>query len=127
MLTDCPACTSKKDSKAAYCHSCRMKYNHPRETGNWGVNKKSGYLEKRINGIHYYQHRYVMEEELGRPLLSSEHIHHIDGDKTNNDIINLEILTNSKHRKHHATPERMKELSILGHKARWGVENATNI
>lgn len=49
-----------------------------------------------------YVHRAVMEEKLGRPLESHEHVHHIDHDPTNNDPSNLELLSNSHHKSHHA-------------------------
>lgn len=35
------------------------------------------------------EHRYVVEEHIGRELLSTEDVHHIDQDKQNNDIDNL--------------------------------------
>lgn len=37
------------------------------------------------------EHRYVMMEYLGRKLLPGENVHHVDGDKTNNAITNLEL------------------------------------
>jgi hypothetical protein len=40
------------------------------------------------------EHRYVMEQHIGRPLLSGENVHHIDGNKINNDISNLELWIN---------------------------------
>lgn len=48
-----------------------------------------------------YVHRYIMAKHLGRYLRSEEVIHHIDHDKTNNDINNLELCTNSVHAQKH--------------------------
>lgn len=48
------------------------------------------------------QYREVMETHLNRTLSSSEVVHHIDGNKRNNDISNLEVLNRSTHGKHHA-------------------------
>lgn len=50
-----------------------------------------------MNGRQIRLHRYVMECFLGRPLLSSELVHHKDGDRFNNDIKNLEITTRKEH------------------------------
>lgn len=44
-----------------------------------------------------FEHRLVMSEHLGRPLLREEHVHHKDGDKLNNDISNLEIISLAEH------------------------------
>lgn len=46
-----------------------------------------------------YQHILVMEKYLGRDLKPGELIHHIDGDKGNNDIKNLFLCDHSIHRK----------------------------
>ena len=46
-------------------------------------------------------HRIVMENYLGRILNKYEIVHHIDENKKNNDINNLQILTKSMHTKLH--------------------------
>jgi hypothetical protein len=37
-------------------------------------------------------HRHIMQQHLGRELESYEHIFHINGDSTDNDIENLIII-----------------------------------
>jgi len=57
------------------------------------------YIVISIDGKQIRQHRYVMEQHLKRKLLKNEHVHHKDGNGLNNDINNLELLTNSEHQK----------------------------
>lgn len=45
----------------------------------------------------FVNHRKVMEEHIGRPLEKKEIVHHIDGDRLNNDIDNLCLMTMSEH------------------------------
>jgi len=45
---------------------------------------------------YYREHRYIMEQKLGRYLMPNEEIHHIDGNGLNNTIDNL-LLVENKH------------------------------
>lgn len=38
-----------------------------------------------------HEHRLVMSEHLGRPLLTKENVHHKDGNRQNNKLSNLEL------------------------------------
>ena len=53
-----------------------------------------------------YEHVYVMCESIGRALKSNECVHHIDRDRTNNDISNLKLMTVAEHVKLHAMEDR---------------------
>lgn len=62
-----------------------------------------------INGW-VFEHIVVACKKLGRTLNTNEVVHHIDGDKTNNDPENLEIIKRSEHtRKHMGNPTHQQE------------------
>ena len=74
-----------------------------------GRSHHNGYIEIKVDGHpstnargYVYEHRYVMERQLGRLLRSDEFVHHIDGNKANNDPSNLIVLSNPEHAKLHS-------------------------
>lgn len=56
--------------------------------------------------------RYLMEQELGRPLAADEDVHHKDGDYLNNDIDNLEIRKRGEHQREHSLKYPLEIKSI---------------
>ena len=58
------------------------------------------------------EHRVVMENYLGRLLKDDEVVHHKDGNKKNNDIKNLEVMSVEKHSTNHAIMKG-REIAIL--------------
>jgi hypothetical protein len=127
------------DSKS-YCKSCISKFGVNRLAGNAGYESKiknklepkigkvvigkEGYPEVYIGKSYPYrkggyrsirQHQYVMELHLNRALVKGEIVHHIDGNKTNNELENLYLTTVHEHNKLHAESEQIIfELYKLG-------------
>ena len=54
-----------------------------------------GYITERTANGWKMQHRLVMERHLGRPLNRDEKVHHVNGDRQDNRIENLEIWSRS--------------------------------
>src|SRR3990167_11221407 len=61
-----------------------------------GYITKYGYRMLQIKGRDINEHRLVMESVLGRRLLSSEIVHHLDHNKLNNSPDNLMIVSHSE-------------------------------
>lgn len=75
----------------------------------WGAENGKGVSTKATGYIVYTQgdnkhraeHDVIMEGRLGRRLLTDECVHHIDRDRSNNDINNLALVTRSGHTRLH--------------------------
>lgn len=75
--------------------------------------KYKGSKRGKLNWGRIYEHRYVMEQYLGRILLSIETIHHLDGNKENNDLNNLVLCGNvSEHTLLHQKEQKFVEALI---------------
>ena len=108
----CEACGERfemvrPDKPNRYCsQACTRSRNggHNRKPEVWWSNQK-GYIEGRVwaNGVQRQvkQHRWVIEQAIHRRLERDEHVHHINGEKADNRIENLEIVHAGEHSHSH--------------------------
>ena len=83
------------------------------------VVSRNGYVTVLVGRGHHladqqgraYEHRVVAEQKLGRVLLPGEIVHHIDGDRHNNDPENLQVFPARRyHVAQHRSVRRTAEL-----------------
>lgn len=77
----------------------RVAPDHPHA---WGPN--------RLKRFKYaYEHVVVMMSHIGRSLLPNEIVHHRNGDRSDNRLDNLELMTKEDHQRYHANETRGRD------------------
>lgn len=97
----CLVCQSPLLTRQKYCCSmrCRYEYFQGERAPNYkgGTHNNWGYRLCSVGGKQMMEHRYLMEQHLGRKLSHEEHVHHINGIKTDNRLENLMLTTLKEH------------------------------
>ena len=79
----------------------------------FGFYNMDTYKMSYMNHENIREHRKVISIVLGRELSPCEIVHHIDGNKRNNDISNLKILSRSEHAKLHSETLRHRARPVI--------------
>ena len=121
---ECPSCkilyarafksVNEVIKKSGYwqCKNCtvtKRNISKAKPFGSTRINSKGYVLQKTENGW-IQQHIFVMQNHIGRTLNKDEVVHHINEDKTDNNINNLQLMTHVEHTKlHHIGKKRTQE------------------
>ncbi len=110
QIKQCPICG--KDfytTRHKYC-STECGHKHKIQNTIHKIYFENGYKIAYINGYNKKGnakiHRLIMEKAIGRRLDQDEVVHHIDGNKTNNNIENLVIMSRKEHSRLHREQEK---------------------
>lgn len=100
----------KRIAGRGLCHTCYMRHRRagtlegagvPLKFKPWAIGERRvdhfGYVNVMMpNRERRHEHRIVMEQSIGRRLLTEETVHHKNGDRSDNRLENLEIWFNGQ-------------------------------
>lgn len=117
---------------------CAMHYVRLKTHGNPSIKKirdsgagtlmNGGYICIKKEGRSILLHRMLMEKHLGRKLDRYEIVHHVDGNTSNNQIENLEVIEYGYHTKMHIVMKMLSSIDenglrhINNHLRRYGIK-----
>lgn len=120
MCLNCSREFVPKRKEQIYCSRSCASVSKGKKSSQWMSTKKNafktgrlvtedGYIKVQcgnhpwLRKNHYMsEHVKVMEEYIGRRIRPNEVVHHKDGNKTNNEILNLVLLTRREHHRLHS-------------------------
>lgn len=120
----CEACSEvfEKRAKEAYWQYAKRRFcsracadTKRRDAGRLPNDRfKARYRQIKVDGRRVLEHRFVMQEVLGRPLESWEQVHHKNHDRLDNRPENLEVVTSAEHGLRHTQHPITKCCVICG-------------
>lgn len=90
----------------------RIKYPPNKRNGYWMENGYKVLYVQNGNGIK--EHIQIMEESIGRKILSNEVVHHINEIKDDNRIENLQLMTRGEHSSYHRLKNKREGKHLFG-------------
>lgn len=105
----CLTCKKEFFRNVSRARESRVKYCTPacsKTFPNMPVGKaidRSGYILVLVNGKYIPEHRHIMAKAIGRELLPTEVVHHLNHQKADNRLENLVLMGKAEHIGLHAT------------------------